>query len=413
MKIAFVSIFPPHRDGIADYSFFLVEAMREVCSDCFFYIIAPTLDHNIEGIRLNEQVHLLRIWNMSSFKRALRSIISIIKIVVATKVDVLHIQYRFTREQGGSVGEPFLVLILILRKAMKRVRIVVSLHDFWLPSQVEKRAHEITKSRTLARLYRIYYIAYVRLMLSAPNLIFSIVNVRGSLTTELIKKYAKSEVVETLHGLPDIGSIDMDKRTKYKGIVGGDGKFTILLFGFIRKDKGYEYVLRAIRKIIESSPSMKETIRVMLVGAPIFPEDKVYLGYLEKLVDDLDLRSITLVIPKYLENEEVNSFFGAADVTIISNTRRVGPSGVFSLALAYEVPSIITSDGIYITHESRIPALIVNLNTDEIASAILGLMTNKHEYAQQLQKIRDYKAANSNQEIAFSHLRWYRKLLET
>ena len=410
LKIGFVSQFPPNKDGISDYSFYLIKSMDNICSNCIFYVIAPLLNNQSRVKGFSERVILFRIWKMESLNDTIKSIISIIKIMIATRANILHIQYRFTRKQGGSAGEPFFILMFAIKKMVKKVKIVLSLHDFWLPLEAEQRAYEITKSRVAAKLYKFYYEAYMRIMLSIPDSIVSIVNVKGSPITKCIKKYAKSEVVEVLHGLPDIRLKDRHDRVRYKEMLGVNDKFTILLFGFIQKAKGYEYILKAVKKILESKPSMKDKIRVMLTGVPILSEDQAYLNYLKGLIQDLGLTDITLINTKYLNNNEVNIFFGAADIVILSYTRRVGPSGVFSFALAYEVPSIITCDYKYITPKANLPALVVDLNIDEIVSAILKLMTDKNEYAKQIQRIKEYKVINTNQKIALLHVKLYRKL---
>jgi glycosyltransferase involved in cell wall biosynthesis len=246
--------------------------------------------------------------------------------------------------------------------------------------------------------------------LSIPDLVLCVVNVKGSSIIEHIKKYTKSEVVEVLHGLPDVMHRDTYTRMRYKEKLGINDKFTILLFGFIRRAKGYEYILRAVKKIIESKPSMKDKIRVILSGVPILPEDQVYLNYLRELGHNLGLEDIILIIPKYLDKDEVDMFFGAADMTVLSYTCRVGPSGVLSYALAYEVPSVIICDNKYFTQQTNVPALVVNLDTDEIALAILKLMTNRNDYTKQIQRIMEYKANNNNRNIALLYNQIYKKL---
>ena len=147
----------------------------------------------------------------------------------------------------------------------------------------------------------------------------------------------------------------------------------------------------------------------MLTGSPL-PGEQFYLHYIKRIIRESDLDSVVLQATRYLSNDEIGLFFGAADITVIPYARRVGPSGVLSFALAYEVPSIITYDDKYVTRKADLPALPVNLDADEIASAILKLMTDKNAYAEQIQRIREYKAANNNEKIALLHIKLYEKL---
>jgi len=413
VKIGVISAFPPVRDGIADYSFYLVKSMEDVCNDCTFYVMAPLLDDKPKVTSCSERVMLFRIWRMKSVMDMLKSIILIIKVLFVIKADILHIQYRFTRDQGGSAGEPFFILMFVVKKILRKPKIVVSLHDFWLPKEAEQRAYEIMKSKMGAKLYKFYYAAYVRAILNIPDLIISIVNSRKSPVTECIKKYTRQKVVEVLHGLPhvsDKGDGNTSNAKHNKEELGISDKFIILLFGFVRKAKGYHHVIKAVKKIGERQPSIKERIKVMLVGIPSPPEEQSYLNYVKKLVHKLDLDDVVSIITKYLSKKEIDLFFRAADITVISYTRRVGPSGILSFALAYEVPSIITCDEKYITHETSLPTLKVNLDIDEIASAILKLMTDEDEHCKQIRRIRKYKAVNSNRKIALLHIKLYEKL---
>jgi glycosyltransferase involved in cell wall biosynthesis len=415
MKICFVSFFPPEKEGVADYSYYLIKSIEDICNECRFYVMAGSLDSKqrlARALSSDQNLKVFRIWNMRSIKGMLQSIILIMKTLTALKADILHIQYVFKRPMGGSVGEPFLVLMLAT-KLIRKVGIVVSLHDFWLPFEAEQRAYEITGSKLAAKLYRLYYEAYMRIMLSVPDLIINIVNVKLSPVTERIRAYSKSEVVEILHGLPYVRRKNREDRIICKERLGVKDRFTILLFGFIRNAKGYEHIIRAVKKIVEFEPSLKEKVKVMLVGMPILPEDQSYLNFLKEVVCNLGLRDNLLTIARYLNNSEVDTVFGATDAIVLSYNRRVGPSGVLSFALAHEIPSVTTCDEKYITHDANLPTLVVNLDSGEIAKAILKLITDRNEYERQVREIRKYKISNSNQSIASMQVKFYEKCIST
>jgi|GEM_PF-5851233 glycosyltransferase involved in cell wall biosynthesis len=406
MKIGFVTAFPPEKDGVADYSFYLIESILKVSNDCSFYVMSRLLDDKPSVTRFNERVLLFRIWRMKSFKDMLRSLMLLFKTIVAMKMDILHFQYRFTRDAGGSVGEPLYILMLFTRKIMRKTKIVISLHDFWLPEEVEQRAYEVTRSRLASKLYRLYYSAYLRAILSVPHLIISIVNYPNSPVTKFIRRYTKKEVVEVIHGLPDI------KATKKSGEAFSMGKsFTALLFGFIRRSKGYQYVIRALAKIVTSNPSIRGKVKLLIAGIPAPSTEWLYFKYLVELIRKLGIGDIVSIVTKYLDTQEVDALFRSVNVVIVPYMRRVGPSGILSFALAYEVPTIITSDSKYIITDSDFPAMIVKLNENEIGYAILKLMNDKNEYEKQIQRIRRYKKMHNNEKIALRHVELYRKLL--
>jgi glycosyltransferase involved in cell wall biosynthesis len=354
---------------------------------------------------------------MKSLKDMLRSLILLLKTIVTIKMDILHVQYRFTRDAGGSVGEPLYILILFAKKIMRKTKIVISLHDFWLPAEAEQRAYEVSRSRLASKLYRLYYTAYLRAVLSIPHLIISIVNYPNSPVTKYIRRYTKKDVVEVVHGLPDVEvnikkcNADADYSNFGKEAFGVKDIFTVLLFGFIRKSKGYHHVIRAIAKIVASEPSLKGRIRLLIAGIPSPNEEWLYLKYLVELIHRLGIDDTVSTITKYMDAQEVDALFRTTNIVIAPYEHRVGPSGVLSFALAYEVPTIITSDNKYITSNSDLPALIVNLDVDKVGSAILKLMNDKDEYEKQIQRIRRYKELHSNESIALRHVELYQKLL--
>jgi glycosyltransferase involved in cell wall biosynthesis len=185
---------------------------------------------------------------------------------------------------------------------------------------------------------------------------------------------------------------------------------TILLFGFIRKGKGYEYVIRALNDVVTTHPAVRKKIRLLIVGVPSSPMEQLYVNYLKRLIRKLNLEDEVSLVEKYSSRQEIALLFGTADLTVISYTRRVGPSGVFSLALAYEVPSIITCDSKYVTLGMDLPAILVNLDTKEIASAILRLVTDENERQRVVKRMKQYKELNDNQKIARAHVELYEKL---
>ena len=271
MRIAFISVFPPARDGIADYSLYLVKSIENASKNCFLYVMAPTLDGDRSVTRISKRTILCRIWKMNSIENIMKSIIVLVKAIITVRADVVHIQYRFTREQGGSAGEPFLALMLIIRRVARKTKIIVSLHDFWLPNEAEERVRELTSSKLLAKLYRYYYVAYTRAMLSIPNSIISVVNSMRSPVTTLIKNNTKREVVEVLHGLPEVSNFSMYNKNSFakeeNATESGSGNiFTIVLYGFIRSSKGYHYVVRAIKRMVTFQPDTRGRVRLLIAG---------------------------------------------------------------------------------------------------------------------------------------------------
>jgi len=415
LKICFISPYPPERDGVADYSYYLIKSIGKLTKECSFVVMARTLDGRLVSKQIGEKVILLRIWGMGSLAETARSLVVLIRAIATSKPDIIHIQYRFTRDQGGSAGEPWFLLMLLAKLLLRAPRLVISLHDFWLPKEAERRAFEITGSRLASRLYRFYYYFYLRAVLRVPDSIVSIVSSENSAITRSLKGLTSRRVLEIPHGLPEVIAPATERPFSVYKSKGEDKRendaFRILLFGFIRRAKGYHYVIEAVGKLVGQDPSLRRKIKLVIAGIPSPPQERGYLDYLQDLVSKLSLNDCVTIITKFLSEEEISSLFNSADLMVAPYSVRVGPSGVLSFALAYGVPAIVTFDERYFTRDSKIPAFAADLSVAGIASAISKLMTDHVEYGKQVQLIEEYRKKNNNEKIALRHVKLYKDLL--
>ena len=109
-----------------------------------------------------------------------------------------------------------------------------------------------------------------------------------------------------------------------------DNNRVLLCFGFIRKNRGYEY-------LIDAAKDMRDTI-VMIAGKP---EDKdvcqKLLAYEKRLPQ---LR----VFAKWIPDEEIQYYLNACDIVVLPYTD-ITTSGVIPLAYAFSRPVITTNIG--------------------------------------------------------------------
>ena len=107
-------------------------------------------------------------------------------------------------------------------------------------------------------------------------------------------------------------------------------KKVILCFGFIRKNRGYEY-------LIEATKDMQDTI--VIIAGKILEKDAYnkILDY-ERQVPNLR------IFAKWIPNEEVQLYFNACDIVVLPYTS-ITTSGVVPLAYAFSRPVVTTSIG--------------------------------------------------------------------
>ncbi|MBK8611124.1 MAG: glycosyltransferase [Chitinophagaceae bacterium] len=112
----------------------------------------------------------------------------------------------------------------------------------------------------------------------------------------------------------------------------------ILFFGFIRKYKGLDILLDAM-KILKDTTRPIADCRLLIAGE--FYEDRTLY---DEQIERLDIRDRLILHTDFIPDEEVKNYFCAADV-VIQPYRNATQSGVTPLAYHFEIPMIVTDVG--------------------------------------------------------------------
>ena len=121
----------------------------------------------------------------------------------------------------------------------------------------------------------------------------------------------------------------------------------ILFFGFIRKYKGLDILLDAMKIIKENTKSQISNLKLLVAGE-FYDDEKPYLQQINRLGinDDVILRT------DFIPDSEVKYYLCAADA-VIQPYRNATQSGVTPLAYYFEKPMIVTNVG-------GLPSLVPN-----------------------------------------------------
>ncbi|MBC7848736.1 MAG: glycosyltransferase [Chitinophagaceae bacterium] len=147
---------------------------------------------------------------------------------------------------------------------------------------------------------------------------------------------------QVLHPLYDNFGEPIDKlvaREKLKIDPSGE---VLLFFGFIRKYKGLDILLRAMKDLIDrakNNQSQKAVPKLMIAGE--FYEDK---NTYTTLIDELGIRDHLILHTDFIPDSDVKYFLCAADV-VVQPYRNATQSGVTPLAYHFEKPMIVTNVG--------------------------------------------------------------------
>ncbi len=148
----------------------------------------------------------------------------------------------------------------------------------------------------------------------------------------------------------------------------------LLFFGFIRKYKGLDLLLNAM-KIIKNSNFYIQNSKLLIAGE-FYEDRKAYDEQIEKL----DLQENLILHTDFIPDSKVKYYLCAADV-VIQPYKNATQSGVTPLAYHFEKPMIVTNVG---GLPSLVPnnkvGLIAEPNAESIAEKIIDYFTKGEAY---------------------------------
>lgn len=109
----------------------------------------------------------------------------------------------------------------------------------------------------------------------------------------------------------------------------------ILFFGFIRKYKGLDLLLKALAHKNLNQPNLK------LIVAGEYYGDRTYY---EKIIDELKLSDKVILHARYIPRDAVKYYFSAADM-VVQPYKSATQSGVTQIAYHFDKPMLVTNVG--------------------------------------------------------------------
>lgn len=375
--ILILSSYPPRECGIATFTQDLTNAFNkkfnpvvktEICAlNDRIYNYNSNVAFQIDASRLESYVALAK------------------KINSREDIKLINIQHEFGLF-GGEFGDYLIPFLQALEKP-----VIVTFHT--VISKPEKKLKEIVK--TIVSLSR----AAVVMNHLSENL--------------LEKKYGipPNKINYIPHGIPQV-SYEVSQQSKKA--LGYEGKIVLSTFGLINKNKGIEYVIRALPKIVQKYPNI-----VYLVIGETHPNIKKrqgekYRNFLLREVKKLKLENNVIFYNKYLPLDEIIQFLKASDIYISSCIdKEQSVSGTLSYALGCGRATISTATE-YAKHiiNGKNGLLVKFKDPSGIAKEIIDLISNEKE--RKLMQIKAYKDTRPMiwPNVAESYFKLYRKFAE-
>ncbi len=220
-----------------------------------------------------------------------------------SKADVLSIQHEFGI-YGGPAGGHLLGLVKELR-----IPVVTTLHTILPdPDEPQRRVmEELAKSSG------------------------RIVVMAGKGAEILRDTYGvdPSKVDVIPHGIPDVAFTGTEGFKKQFGM---EGRTVLLTFGLLGPGKGIEHAIRAMPGIIRRHPDAVYLVLGATHPHLVAREGEKYRTSLEHLADDLGVSDHVVFFNRFVSNEDLSQFIGAADIYL---TPYLNEAQITSGALAY------------------------------------------------------------------------------
>jgi glycosyltransferase involved in cell wall biosynthesis len=294
-KIAFVGDHLPRKCGIATFTSDLLAAVATAHpqSQCFCVSV-----NDIKGGYDYPEVVRFEIeeQDLSSYLRAA-------DFLNISNVDIVCLQHEFGIFGGPAGGH----ILAFLREL--RMPVVTTLHTVLRdPSAGQRRVME----EIIALSTRVV-----------------VMSERGRQMLQEIYKAPVAKIDLIAHGIPDVGFVDP---TYFKDQFGVEGKVVLLTFGLLSPNKGIEYVLKALPRILEEFPDVVYIVLGATHPNELREHGEAYRVSLEMLAKKNKIEKNVIFYNDFVDLESLKEFIGAADLYI---TPYLNEAQITSGTLAY------------------------------------------------------------------------------
>ncbi len=294
-KIAFVGDHLPRKCGIATFTSDLLAAVAAAYpqSQCFAVSVNDVkggYDYpEVVGFEIEEQ-------DLPSYLRAA-------DFLNISNVDIVCLQHEF-----GIFGGPAGGYILAFLREL-RMPVVTTLHTVLRDPKADQR-------RVMEGL-----IALSTRLVTMTE--------RGRRMLKEIYKAPPAKIDLIPHGIPDVGFVDP---AYFKDQFGVEGKLVLLTFGLLSPNKGIEYVLNALPRILAEFPEVVYIVLGATHPNELRDHGEAYRLSLEMLAKRLNVDKNVIFYNQFVELENLKEFIGAADLYV---TPYLNEAQITSGTLAY------------------------------------------------------------------------------
>lgn len=296
-RVAFIGNHLPRQCGIATFTTDLSDAFTEQFPDVQSMVLA--MNDTIEGYSYCDKVRYeIRESKLLDYERAAN-------FLNQHAVDAISLQHEFGIF-GGKWGKYILTLLRNVNAP-----VVTTFHTV-----LEKPTPEQLETlREVARLSN-------RVVVMSEHSRRDLQSIYG---------VPEHKIDFIPHGVHDVPFVDPGF---HKDKFGAEGRFVLMTFGLLSRNKGLEYVIEALPEVVKRYPQLTYLILGATHPHVVAYEGEAYRESLQRRVRELGLEENVLFYDQFVELKDLKEFIGAGDVYI---TPYLDPEQVVSGTLAYTV----------------------------------------------------------------------------
>ena len=296
-RVAFIGNYLPRQCGIATFTTDLSDAFSEKFPDMQSMVLA--MNDTLEGYSYSDKVRYeIRESNLFDYERAAN-------FLNQHAVDAISLQHEFGIF-GGKWGKYILTLLRNVNAP-----VVTTFHTV-----LEKPTPEQYETlREVARLSN-------RVVVMSEHSRRDLKNIYG---------VPEHKIDFIPHGIHDVPFVDPGF---HKDKFGAEGRFVVMTFGLLSRNKGLEYVIEALPEVVKRYPQLTYLILGATHPHVVAYEGESYREELKARARELGVEENILFYDQFVELKDLKEFIGAGDIYI---TPYLDPEQVVSGTLAYTV----------------------------------------------------------------------------
>ena len=296
-RIAFIGNYLPRQCGIATFTTDLSEAFSEQYPEIQSMVLA--MNDTSEGYNYPEQVRYeLRENNLFDYERAAN-------FLNQQAIDAISLQHEFGIF-GGKWGKNILTLLRNVNAP-----VVTTLHT--VLQKPDSEQYEVL--REVARLSN-------RMVVMSEHSKNDLIHIYG---------VPEHKIDFIPHGIHDVPFVDPGF---HKDKFGAEGRFVVMTFGLLSRNKGLEYVIEALPELVKRHPDLVYLVLGATHPHVVATEGESYREELQARVRELGLEENVMFYDQFVTLKDLKEFIGAANIYI---TPYLDPEQVVSGTLAYTV----------------------------------------------------------------------------